>query len=134
MVTHIYPLCFCISLFSKWTGEITYLPCVNKPNSKLTLICTETCFHYNLKKTFSRPQPWPVHFSVELRNYLGSPWPNLYLKIPIEIYMREEYVVKVSYFKMSFWCLRIFQKTNKFFSRISALSSKKRSNQKSEWK
>ena len=33
-------------------------------------------------------------------------------------------------FKMSFWCLQIFQKTNEIFSRISALASKKRSNQK----
>ena len=31
---------------------------------------------------------------------------------------------------MSFWCLQIFQKTNKKNSRISALASKKRSNQK----
>ena len=31
-------------------------------------------------------------------------------------------------FKMSFWCLHIFQKTNEIFSRISALASKKRSN------
>ena len=31
---------------------------------------------------------------------------------------------------MSFWCLQISQKTNDFFSRISALASKKRSNQK----
>ena len=32
---------------------------------------------------------------------------------------------------MSFWCLQIFHKTNDNFSRISALVSKKRSNQKS---
>ena len=33
-------------------------------------------------------------------------------------------------FKMSFWCLQISQKTNEIFSRIFALASKKRSNQK----
>ena len=33
-------------------------------------------------------------------------------------------------FEMSFWCLQIDQKTNKNFVRISALASKKRSNQK----
>ena len=33
---------------------------------------------------------------------------------------------------MSFWCLQIFQKNNEFFSRISALASKKRSNQKNK--
>ena len=32
-------------------------------------------------------------------------------------------------FKMFFWCLQISQKTNEIFSRISALASKKRSNQ-----
>jgi hypothetical protein len=31
---------------------------------------------------------------------------------------------------MSFWCLQISQKINEIFSRISALASKKRSNQK----
>ena len=31
---------------------------------------------------------------------------------------------------MAFWCLKIFQKTNEIFSGISALASKKRSNQK----
>ena len=31
---------------------------------------------------------------------------------------------------MSFWCLQIFQKNNDFFSRISALASNKKSNQK----
>ena len=31
---------------------------------------------------------------------------------------------------MSFWCLQIFQKLTKFFSRISGLGSKKQSNQK----
>ena len=30
--------------------------------------------------------------------------------------------------KRPFWCLQIFQKTNKFFSRISTLACKKRSN------
>ena len=33
-------------------------------------------------------------------------------------------------FKMSFWCHRLDQKTEEIFSRISALASKKRSNQK----
>ena len=33
-------------------------------------------------------------------------------------------------FEMSFWSLQIDQKTNKFFVRISALATKKRSNQK----
>ena len=33
---------------------------------------------------------------------------------------------------MSFWCLQISQKTNKNFSRISALASKNRSNQKNK--
>jgi hypothetical protein len=37
-------------------------------------------------------------------------------------------------FKMSFWCLQIFQKNNNFFFRIPALASKKRSNQKSSVK
>ena len=32
---------------------------------------------------------------------------------------------------MSFWCHRLDRNTNEFFSRISALASKKRSNQKS---
>ena len=36
--------------------------------------------------------------------------------------------------KRPFWCLQIFQKTNKFFSRISALAFKKRSSQKSSVK
>ena len=40
--------------------------------------------------------------------------------------------IKVSYFKMSFWCLQIFQKTNEIFPRISAIASKKRSNQKNK--
>ena len=31
---------------------------------------------------------------------------------------------------MSFWCQNFFQKTNEIFSKISALDSKKRSNQK----
>ena len=31
-----------------------------------------------------------------------------------------------------FWCLQIYRKTNKFFARISALVSKKRSNQKNK--
>jgi hypothetical protein len=31
---------------------------------------------------------------------------------------------------MSFWCLQIFQKNNEIFSKISALASKKMSNQK----
>ena len=35
-------------------------------------------------------------------------------------------------FKMSFWYHRFDQKTNKFFLRISALASKKRSNQKNK--
>ena len=35
-------------------------------------------------------------------------------------------------FEMSFWSLQIDQKTNKFFVRISALASKKRSNQKNK--
>ena len=35
---------------------------------------------------------------------------------------------------MSFWCLQIFQKTNEIFSRISSLASKKRSNQKMQWR
>ena len=35
-------------------------------------------------------------------------------------------------FKMSFWCLQIFQKTNEFFSRISALVFRNRSNHKSK--
>jgi hypothetical protein len=35
-------------------------------------------------------------------------------------------------FKMSFWCLQIFQKTDNFFSRISVLASKKRLNQKNK--
>ena len=35
-------------------------------------------------------------------------------------------------FKMSFWCHRFDQKTNNFFLRISALASKKRSNQKNK--
>ena len=35
-------------------------------------------------------------------------------------------------FKMSFWCLQIFQKTKEIFSRISALASKKKSNQKNK--
>ena len=34
------------------------------------------------------------------------------------------------YFEMFFWCLQIFQKTNKIFLTISALASKKRSNQR----
>ena len=34
-------------------------------------------------------------------------------------------------FEMSFWCLQIDQKNNEIFARISALASKKRSNQKS---
>ena len=34
-------------------------------------------------------------------------------------------------FEMPFWCLQISQKTNEIFSRISALASKKKSNQKS---
>ena len=33
---------------------------------------------------------------------------------------------------MSFWCLQISQKTNEIFSRISALASKKRWNQKNK--
>ena len=33
---------------------------------------------------------------------------------------------------MSFWCLQISQKTNEIFSRILALASKKRSNQKNK--
>jgi hypothetical protein len=37
-------------------------------------------------------------------------------------------------FKMSFWCHRLDQNTNLIFSRISALASKKRSNQKSSVK
>jgi hypothetical protein len=39
-------------------------------------------------------------------------------------------LIKVSYFKMSFWCDCFDQKTNKIFLRISALASKKRLNQK----
>ena len=41
-------------------------------------------------------------------------------------------ILKVSNFKMSFWCQNFFQKTNEIFSRISALASKKRSNQKNK--
>ena len=51
---------------------------------------------------------------------------------------KKKYKIKVNYtgllnvsnFKMSFWCQNFFQKTNEIFSRISALASKKRSNQK----
>ena len=39
-------------------------------------------------------------------------------------------LLKVSYFEMSFWCLQISQKNNEIVLWISALSSKKRSNQK----
>ena len=35
-------------------------------------------------------------------------------------------------FKMSFWCLQISTKIHDFFSKISAVTSKKRSNQKSD--
>ena len=35
-------------------------------------------------------------------------------------------------FQMLFWCLQISQKTNKLLLRISALASKKRSNQKNK--
>ena len=40
------------------------------------------------------------------------------------------WVVSLLNFKMSFWCHQIFQKTKEFFFRISALASKKRSNEK----
>ena len=43
-----------------------------------------------------------------------------------------EGLLKVSRFKMSFSCLQIFQKTNEIVSRISAIASKKRSNQKNK--
>ena len=41
-------------------------------------------------------------------------------------------LIRSDNFKMSFWCLQIFQKTNEIFSRISALAYKKRSNQKNK--
>ena len=43
-------------------------------------------------------------------------------------------VLKVSYFKMFFWCHRLDQNTNENFSRISALASKKKLNQKNKVK
>ena len=38
--------------------------------------------------------------------------------------------LKVSYFKISFWCHRLDKNTNEIFSKISALASKKRLNKK----
>ena len=43
-----------------------------------------------------------------------------------------QYLKVSSNFKLSFWCHRLDQNTNEFFSRISALASKKSSNQKNK--
>ena len=95
--------------------------------------------------------PWPRSMAIRsriarrsIRSWHSSlSWAKFSLKLLLMPAKLRKFVIKVRSpfstnwsldmvnFKMSFLCLHIFQKTIEMFSRISALASKKRSNQKS---
>ena len=94
--------------------------------------------------------PWPRSMAIRsriarrsIRSWHSSlSWAKFSLKLLLMPAKLRKFVIKVRSpfstnwsldmvnFKMSFLCLHIFQKTIEMFSRISALASKKRSNQK----
>ena len=91
------------------------------------------------------PQVYLVHIVLYITNNLCNSWKNsdlvgffftslflLALKNSFAMQLFLSSHERSVNFKMSFWCLQIFQITNEFFSKISALASKKKSNKKNK--